>query len=146
MNARIVFGAALGAAGLIVLGQYTVGADTGNQAPGGLENQNTEPEFIATGGGDPDVYCLEVDGLSNWEQGDYRAYSVGTTSCNQGDDVLRWEGSNSFHPVIGQAMYRLKPDPVHGHMRLEQIGQSWLKHGFCALDQNEVGTLRNTLE
>jgi hypothetical protein len=34
--------------------------------------------------------------------------------------------------VIGQQMYRLKT--VAGSTRFEQIGMSWLKHGFCAAD------------
>ena len=55
------------------------------------------------------------------------AFSVGTTSCNIGNQNLSWVGSTSAHPVIGQNLYRLKDG------RLEQIGMSWLKHGFGAL-------------
>ncbi len=58
------------------------------------------------------------------------AFSVGTTSCNIGDAELLWISDTPDHPVIGQSLYRLKDD------RLEQIGQSWLKHGFLALALN----------
>lgn len=55
------------------------------------------------------------------------AYAVGTTSCNVGTEDLEWYAHTDRHPVIGQGMYRLK------NGRFEQIGLSWLKHGFNAL-------------
>lgn len=59
------------------------------------------------------------------------AITIGTTSCNAGDKVLDWKAlPDNKHPVIAQNMYRL----LDG--RLTQIGQSWGKHGFVALQQN----------
>jgi hypothetical protein len=54
------------------------------------------------------------------------AYAVGTTSCNVGSCWLNWIAGTAEHPVIGQNLYRLK------NGRFEQIGQSWLKHGYTA--------------
>ena len=63
------------------------------------------------------------------------AYAVGTTSCNNGTTPLEWlDNVPSRHPVISQNLYRYSV--VNGASRIEQIGQSWLKHGFCALQQS----------
>ncbi|MGQ0628000.1 MAG: EF-hand domain-containing protein [Phycisphaerales bacterium] len=66
-----------------------------------------------------------------------RAFSVGTESCNRGDAVVQWiDNTNragyspTEHPVIAQNMYRYSV--VDGAGRFEQIGQSWLKHGFAS--------------
>ncbi len=55
------------------------------------------------------------------------AFSVGTTSCNTGDQELLWLAGTNRVPVIAQNMYRLKDN------RFEHIGMSWVKHAFCAL-------------
>ncbi len=61
------------------------------------------------------------------EIGGITAYSLRTDSCNAGDEPLPWVAETNQHPVIGQNMYRLDDG------RFEQIGMSWLKHGFSAL-------------
>ena len=43
-----------------------------------------------------------------------------------GDTRINWHAQTNQHPVISQAMYRLKAG------RIEQIGTSWIKHGFFA--------------
>lgn len=60
-------------------------------------------------------------------------FSVGTTSCNVGDTRAQWYASTPAHPVIAQNMYRYEPH------RFEQIGMSWLKHGFFAISGNLCG-------
>jgi hypothetical protein len=55
-----------------------------------------------------------------------RSYAVGTDSWNIGDVPVEWQSANQLHPVIGQQMYRYK------NSTFEQIGISWLKHGFAS--------------
>ncbi len=92
----------------------------------------------------PDVIVASLYGIDNYVQGTpidgKRAYAMGTKSLNQGDQTLLWQGSTVLHPVIGQGLYRLKTDADRPGGRLEQIGISWLKHGFTALAQNEFCT------
>jgi hypothetical protein len=88
----------------------------------------------------------------------YDAFSMGTTSCNLGNAPVMWYNQNDVtpsmpdignkHPAIAQAFY--KYSSVDGAGRFEQLGQSWLKHGFLALSQGEccndcVATDGNTL-
>lgn len=60
------------------------------------------------------------------------ALSMATTSCNVGAVDVPWLAPmQENHPVIHMAIYRL----MNG--RFEQIGVSWLKHGFFALSDNQ---------
>lgn len=82
----------------------------------------------------PDVIVGDLQGLHHWGQvGGVQAYSVGTTSCNKGDAPLAWIAGNAHHPVIAQQLYRYE------NGRFEQLGSSWLKHGFLALQDNLCG-------
>lgn len=93
-----------------------------------------------TGNG-PDVIVSDIGStLSlNGTVSGVSAYSMTTVSCNLGEadaiwiDCLGGPQCNQ-HPVIGQNMYRLKAG------RFEQIGMSWLKHGFCAADAPSCGS------
>src|SRR5438093_8609614 len=59
---------------------------------------------------------------------------VGTTSCNNGDQPLDWfQFSNTDHPYIPQNLYRMSGG-TNNNDRFEQIGQSWGKHAFLALE------------
>ncbi|MFN7020795.1 MAG: hypothetical protein ACK4WH_05635 [Phycisphaerales bacterium] len=83
----------------------------------------------------PDVIVGELSDIAYFNQsGGIHAFAVGTTSCNIGTENLLWVAGTNEHPVIAQNMYRLKDG------RFEQIGMSWLKHGFTALTQNLCST------
>ncbi len=85
----------------------------------------------------PDVVVFDLYDTEYWgASGDTSAYSVGTESCNRGDVPVEWAngGTSNEHPVIAQNLYRLKDG------RLEQLGQSWLKHGFLSVNGSACAT------
>ncbi len=119
----------------------------------------------------PDVTIISLSGTSNYGDngaasacppgynGTCRGYSVGTDSCNIGSVPVEWcdppDGSpggncrdtldefhpivatNSDHSVIAQNLYRLKDG------RFEQVGMSFLKHGFTSTNSNNGNCVWN---
>src|SRR5204862_3280107 len=70
--------------------------------------------------------------------------SVGTDSCNNGTIDLNWFAlPSNDHPVIPQNVYRMSGGTSNTD-RFEQIGQSWLKHAFTALEDDDCGFGCNT--
>ncbi len=87
--------------------------------------------------------------------GDCRGYSIGTDSCNIGTVPVDWcdqtfscrTTTDEFHPiapassddhsVIAQNLYRLK------NGRFEQIGASFLKHGFVSTNSPDPACVWN---
>lgn len=87
----------------------------------------------------PDVIVGDLTGPANYGRlGNIAAYAIGTTSCNIGDVPLNWFANSTRHPVIAQNVYVLHND------RMRQIGMSWLKHGFTALQQTLCSTCSPT--
>jgi hypothetical protein len=83
----------------------------------------------------PDVYVGDIIDVNCYGSvGGVMAYAVGTNACNAGDAPVQWTQSNNQHPVIAQNLFRLKGG------RFEQLGQSWLKHGFSSTNSNFCGT------
>jgi hypothetical protein len=86
------------------------------------------------GGANPDVIVGALPAMQKFGTvGGITAYSIATTSCNIGNAQLTWQSNTNQHPVISQNLYRY----LDG--RFEMIGMSWLKHGFCALQQSLCG-------
>ena len=85
----------------------------------------------------PDVIVGNLTDINNYGNvGGIYAYSVGTESCNLGNQELAWIDTgpmNNQHPVIPQDMFKLMDG------RFTHIGASWLKHGFCALSLSFCG-------
>jgi hypothetical protein len=83
-----------------------------------------------TAGGFPDVIVSSMASeMTNYAPvGTVGAFSMRSVSCNIGTTDAIWFAGSANHPVIPQNFYRLKGG------RFEQIGMSWLKHGFCAAD------------
>jgi hypothetical protein len=84
-------------------------------------------------GGDhgADVAVCDMPSIYRWGTvAGETAYSVGTTSVNFGDVNLEWTANSNRHPRIPQNIYRF----YNG--RLTQLGLSWCKDGFCALQMS----------
>jgi hypothetical protein len=93
--------------------------------------------------GSPDVTVFQFTDIGNYgSSGGFVGYSIGTRSCNRGNAPLNWctdttgcaPGAGPLdHPVIAQNLYRLK------NGRFDQVGMSWVKHGFLALNSPVAG-------
>jgi hypothetical protein len=126
MKARILLGTLTAAGIALGVGQMTATAVPGD---GGTSDAQAGPDVIV--GAIPDVarYGATTVGGVN-----IMAYAFGSTSCNIGTSQLSWYANTANHPVIPQNAYRIK------NGRIEQIGMSWMKYGFCALQQTLCGT------
>ena len=90
----------------------------------------------------PDVTVAELIDLGKYTDdgpiGGLHAFAVGTESLNRGDADIHWVSGSNMHPVIAQNLYRYERDEVDRPAgRFEQVGMSWLKHGFTALAGQE---------
>lgn len=94
-----------------------------------------EPRGAAPQPGGPDIIVADIPELRTFGTLDGKtAFAFGTNACNIGDTPADWIQSTPEHPVIAQNMYRLRDG------RFEQIGLSWLKHGFAALNAQYCGS------
>ncbi|MBK7874937.1 MAG: hypothetical protein IPJ77_04170 [Planctomycetes bacterium] len=98
-------------------------------------NAQQFPVCPVPGSNGPDVIVGDLNGVQNYPaSAGLDAIALGTTSCNIGNVWLNWFASTNQHPVIGGGVFKYKV--VDGAGRFEQLGQSWLKHGFFALSDN----------
>jgi hypothetical protein len=125
MKTRLTLGGLIVAGSAIWIGQYSADA-----LPDG--RRGSDQGGVASIG--PDVIVGALPNIARFTTvGGVTAYAVATTSCNIGDTILTWYPDTNQHPVIAQNAFRVKDG------RFMQIGIGWLKHGFCALQQNLCG-------
>jgi hypothetical protein len=134
VSRRAVAGIVIALAALVAAGSFAQG-EGADAAAGAPRNK------IAAVG--PDVTVFAFTDIGNYgSSGGFAGYAIGTRSCNRGDAPLSWcEGGftcaagagTEDHPVIAQNLYRLKDG------RFEQVGMSWLKHGFESTNSTTAG-------
>jgi hypothetical protein len=107
----------------------------GGTTRGEMPTRTSGPDVIV--GDLPDVEQL---GSAGTQVG----LGVATTSCNNGDQPVDWFAlPNTDHPVVPQNFYRMSGGADNTE-RFEQIGQSWLKHTFFALEDDACNIGCNT--
>ena len=103
--------------------QHAVGSEVPNLVPG--------PDVIVG-----DIEDVDQQGNNATQVG----LAIGTDSCNNGDQPIDWfQLPQTDHPLVPQNLYRMSGG-VNNDGRFEQIGQSWMKHTFFALEDFVCGT------
>ncbi|MBO0694852.1 MAG: hypothetical protein J2P56_02005 [Verrucomicrobia bacterium] len=103
--------------------QHTVGPQTPAVNPG--------PDVIVG-----DIEDVDDEGNNATQVG----LAIGTDSCNIGDQPVDWFAlPQTDHPVVPQNLYRMSGGADNTE-RFEQIGQSWMKHTFEALEESICDT------
>jgi hypothetical protein len=78
----------------------------------------------------PDLVIGELPGVVTFGAvGGTSAYALAATLCNYGDAPAQWVASTPAHPLVATNLYRLHDG------RFQQLGQSWARHEFFALQQ-----------
>jgi hypothetical protein len=83
----------------------------------------------------PDIIVGDLPNMNQQgSAGTQVGLAVATTSCNNGDQPVDWfQLPNTDHPVIPQNFYRMSGG-ANNNGHFEQIGHSWMKHAFFALE------------
>jgi len=89
----------------------------------------------------PDVIVGEIEDVEQFGNTQTQVgLAIGTDSCNNGDQPVDWFAfSNTDHPYVPQNLYRMSGGSFNSD-RFEQVGQSWGKHTFLALEESVCGT------
>jgi hypothetical protein len=89
----------------------------------------------------PDVIVGDVEDVAQFNApvGTQVGFAIGTDACNNGDQQADWFAlPSNDHPVVPQNLYRMSGGASNDE-RFEQIGQSWMKHTFLALEDFVCG-------
>jgi hypothetical protein len=88
----------------------------------------------------PDIIVGDITAVSQrGSSGTQVGLSIGITACNNGTTEVDFHAlPNPDHPVVAQNLYRMSGGGTNDE-RFEQVGQSWLKHMYFALEQNGCG-------
>ncbi len=121
---------------LIFLPLLLLSNNSGNSAP---QAEQAVPNGLNAG---PDIITGDVgqkfgEGLRQFgSAGSQVGLGMGTTICNTGNvQVNFFPLPDTNHPIIPQNLYRMSGENKNDD-RFEQIGHSWVKHGFGASDSN----------
>lgn len=114
-------------------GQSVLIRIAGWQGQTGAFNLHVASGPIPEGGAD--AYIGELAEMRQFgREGDVIGCGIDTPLCNAGDEPLDWFANpDPRHPIAVFNFYRRSAS------RLEQIGQSWAKHGFGAAQQDVCG-------
>src|SRR6267143_384175 len=95
------------------------------------------PDLVAG----PDVIVGNVQDVAQMgSAGTQVGLAIGTDSCNNGDQPVDWFAlPETDHPVVPQNLYRMSGG-LDNTERFEQLGHSWMKHTFFALEDSICGT------
>ncbi len=140
-------------AGLAV-GKISVGAAMRpiqiDQLVNGEQKSMVMPPLRGAAGADapvpgPDVIVGEIESVVQFgSAGTQVGLAAGTDSCNNGDQPVDWfQLPNTDHPVVPQNLYRMSVGTFNND-RFEQIGHSWMKHTFFALEDTVCGACNTT--
>ena len=95
-----------------------------------LDARAQDPNHCDVAGEHPDLITGDISNPQRWgSSGGIQAYSVRTDACNTGTCEANWLENGVNHPVIAQNVFRLE------NGRFEQLGQSWLKHGYATIQR-----------
>jgi len=89
----------------------------------------------------PDVIVGDIEDVAQFDApvGTQVGLAIGTDSCNNGDQPIDWFAlPDNDHPLVPQNLYRMSGG-ANNDERFEQIGQSWMKHTFLALEDFVCG-------
>jgi hypothetical protein len=136
----------------VAVGKISVGAAMQpievTQVVNGAPKSVSMPPLRGAAGGEtpslvpgPDVIVGEIESVDQFgSAGTQVGLAAGTDSCNNGDQPVDWfQLPNTDHPVVPQNLYRMSGG-ANNNERFEQVGHSWMKHTFFALEDTVCGT------